>query len=107
MKKYASEPTINVGILTANEINFELYGDFEFDGKRHSGIYSAHLVKGKIVCKKDKEKIAEVNELFFKTMDPYGDSFLIKDVIIGVKFHWERKEKQRFLGSIKIIIEDG
>ena len=107
MKKYASEPTINVGILTANEINFELYGDFEFDGKKHSGIYSAHLAKGKIICKKGKEKIAEVNELFFKTMDPYGDSFLIKDVIIGVKFHWERKEKQRFLGSIKLIIEDG
>ena len=44
---------------------------------------------------------------FLKLKDPEGDSFLIKEVVIGVKFHWERKEKQRFLGSLKIIIEDG
>ena len=30
------------------------------------------------------------------------DSFIIKDVVIGVKFHWERKEKQRFQGSLKL-----
>ena len=107
MKRYVSEPLINVGILSESKINFELYGDFEFEDKKYSGIFSAQLVNGKIVCKNNKVKIAESGELFFKTMDPDGDSFLIKDVVIGVKFHWERKEKQRFLGSLKIIIEDG
>ena len=107
MKKYSSEPLINVGILSENKIDFELYGDFEYNNKKYSGIFSAQLINGKIVCKSNKEKIAETNELYFKTMDPEGDSFLIKDVVIGVKFHWERKEKQRFLGSLKIIIEDG
>ncbi len=107
MDKYSAEPLINVGILSDSEIHFELYGDFQYEGKKYSGIFSAQIVKSKIVCKKGKEKIAETNELFFKTLDPEGDSFLIKEVIIGVKFHWERKEKQRFLGSLKIIIEDG
>ncbi len=107
MEKYSSEPLINVGILTESKINFELYGDFDYEGKKYSGIFSAQLVNGKIVCKTNKEKIAETGEIFFKTMDPEGDSFLVKDVVIGVKFHWERKEKQRFLGSLKIIIEDG
>jgi len=107
MEKHSSEPLINVGILSEGKINFELYGDFEFEGKKYSGIFSAQLVNGKIVCKTNKEEIAESAELFFKTMDPNEDSFLIKDVVIGVKFHWERKEKQRFLGSLKIIIEDG
>ncbi len=107
MDRYATEPLINVGILSETKINFELYGDFEYERKKHSGVFSAQLVNGKIVCKSNKEKIAEAGELFFKTTDPDGDSFLIKDVVIGVKFHWERKEKQRFLGSLKIIIENG
>ncbi len=107
MKKYSTEPQINVGILSETKINFELYGDFEFDGNKYSGIFSVQLVNNKIICKSGKEKIAEADEIFFKTKDPQGDSFLIKDVTIGVKFHWERKEKQRFLGSLKIIIEDG
>jgi SpoIID/LytB domain protein len=32
---------------------------------------------------------------------------LIKDVVIGKNFHWEKKNNQRFRGSIKLIIEDG
>ncbi len=106
MKKYSTEPQINVGILSETKINFELYGDFEFEGKNCSGIFSAELENNKIICKNGKEKIAEADEIFFKTKDPERDSFLIKEVTIGVKFHWERKEKQRFLGSLKIIIED-
>jgi SpoIID/LytB domain protein len=28
-------------------------------------------------------------------------------VLIGINFHWEKKENQRFLGSLKIIVENG
>lgn len=35
-----------------------------------------------------------------------SDVFEIDDVTIGVDFHWERKEKQRFRGSISLIREE-
>lgn len=48
----------------------------------------------------------EYDELLFT---PAGDeaSFDLDDVVIGVNFHWERKERQRFGGSLKLIVEDG
>jgi SpoIID/LytB domain protein len=33
-------------------------------------------------------------------------SFDLIDVVIGINFHWERKENQRFKGALKIIIEN-
>ncbi|MEO8398231.1 MAG: SpoIID/LytB domain-containing protein [Ignavibacteriaceae bacterium] len=107
MEKYSSEPQIKVGIISDSEINFDLYGDFEFNGKKFSGIFSAQIINNRIICKKGKDIIAEADEVFFNTKDPTGDSFLIHDVTIGVKFHWERKEEQRFLGSLKLIKEKG
>ncbi len=32
--------------------------------------------------------------------------FELQDVTIGINFHWERKEVQRFKGELKIIVED-
>ena len=34
-------------------------------------------------------------------------AFELLDVTIGINFHWERKEDQRFQGSLKIIVENG
>ncbi|WP_301344126.1 SpoIID/LytB domain-containing protein, partial [uncultured Duncaniella sp.] len=36
-----------------------------------------------------------------------GDSFELEDVVIGVDFHWQRKERQQFRGSIRLIVSDG
>ncbi len=36
-----------------------------------------------------------------------GCTFEVADVVIGVGFHWERRENQRFSGSLKIIVENG
>jgi SpoIID/LytB domain protein len=37
--------------------------------------------------------------------NPARSSFIIKDVPIGIHFHWERKEDQEFLGELRIIRE--
>jgi stage II sporulation protein D len=99
------EPFIKVGILTEKQINFELHGDFKTYGLRQtfSGRFSAELVKDRIICKKGNEKIEISDEIVFEPQAPAIESFLLKDVIIGVKFHWERKEKQRFTGSLKLL----
>lgn len=39
--------------------------------------------------------------------NPEKSSFTIKDVPIGINFHWERKEDQEFKGEIEIIEKEG
>jgi SpoIID/LytB domain protein len=39
--------------------------------------------------------------------DPENDSFILRNVPIGIDFHWERKENQTFKGELKIIRENG
>jgi stage II sporulation protein D len=103
------EPKISVGILTERKINFDLYGEFNVEGVNQnlSGRFSAELIKDKIICKKGDDIFEYQNEIIFEPVDPSIESFLIKDVVIGLKFHWERKEKQRFAGTLKIIKDNG
>ena len=46
------------------------------------------------------------DELVFEPVNETTDAFELLDVTIGINFHWERKEDQRFLGSLKIIVEN-
>lgn len=109
MLGYDSEPLISVGILSDVKIKFELYGEYSSFGFKHffSGIYEAELVNDRIICKGDKDKIEITDEIIFEPQEPDNESFLIRDVVIGVKFHWERKEKQRFTHSLKLIKDNG
>lgn len=109
MLGYESEPLISIGILTDKKINFELYGDFSSFGFKHffSGRFEAELVNDRIICKSDSGKIEITDEIIFEPQEPESDSFLLRDVLIGVKFHWERREKQRFTHSLKLIKDDG
>ncbi len=104
MKKLKEEPQINVGILTQEKINFELYGDYKSEGfnRTFGGRFSAELSDDKIVCRAGEDKIIISNEIEFYPTDPEVDSFLIRGVTIGVKFHWERRENQRFSGILKL-----
>ena len=96
------EPFINVGIVTDKKISFELYGDFSVFGFKDSfsGVFMSELKDDMIICKSSKHKLDVINEIEFIPSDPVSESFLLRDVIIGKKFHWERKEKQRFIYSL-------
>lgn len=108
MQSYNNQPLISVGILTDKKIKFELYGEFSSFGFKHffSGRFEAEIVNNRIICKGDKDKIEISDEIIFEPQEPDNESFLIRDVVIGVTFHWERKEKQRFTHSLKLI-KDG
>lgn len=99
------EPVINVGIVTGKSIKFELYGDFSVTGFKDnfSGVYSAQIKDNQIHCKSSKHEIQVSDRLEFIPADPISESFLLKDVTIGNKFHWERKEKQRFIFSLVLL----
>jgi SpoIID/LytB domain protein len=99
-----NEPLISVGILTDNKVTFELYGDYSSNvaKKKLNGRFIAEVINNEIVCKSADDKIISKDELFFEPGDITTDTFQIRDVTIGVKFHWERKEKQSFAGTLKL-----
>ena len=92
-----TQPSLEVGIMEAEEIEFELLKD----GK---GVRKAALKGGKI----EFEGVLH-DELYFKAA-PSGSMFAqpafdLHGVTIGVKFHWERQETQCFAGDLKIIVD--
>jgi SpoIID/LytB domain protein len=104
-------PTIEVGILSSDFIRFKLTGCFRCsDGK---GVISEEIAggEGSVVavtnsffrfCMNGKE--CEIDDfLLFEPMDEENADIELFDVSIGVKFHWERAEKQRFKGKMKIL----
>ena len=96
------EPVITVGILSGKEIGFSLTKEFiSSDGIAICGIQQAVYRKGKI-CWQEKE----YDELSFTPQQDTSSFFELQDVTIGINFHWERKEVQRFKGELKIIVED-
>ena len=96
-----TEPQIAVGILSEKEIGFSFSERFiSSDGTAVSGMQQAVCRKGKI-CWQDKE----YNELSFTPRQGTSSFFELQDVTIGINFHWERKEVQRFKGKLKIIVE--
>lgn len=103
MRKYDSQPTIQVGILKQTEIKFVLRGEFVVNGGAEtvSGEGSVALSDGKILYKGNRYE-----SLLFSSADEESNFDLV-DVVIGIHFHWERKETQRFKGALKFILLDG
>lgn len=104
-----NEPLISVGIISEKQIEFELYGDFTSYGMKHtfSGRFTAGVYNDKIICKRASDKIEVSDEIIFEPQEAGIESFLIKDVTVGNKFHWRRKENERFTGSLKLIKDNG
>ena len=98
-----NEPFIQVGILLEKpSITFSLLSDYRLgDALVEAGIYSVKWAEGKILFRDER-----YDEIVFQPADPHKNAFELKDVIIGVNFHWERKEDQRFLGGLKFIVEN-
>ena len=94
-----SEPYIEVGILHRPEIEFTLGGSFMLNGtdKIFPGRYHAKRTENGILFR-DRQ----YESLCFKPIQDSG-FFDLHDVVIGIQFHWERKEDQRFPGELKVI----
>ena len=94
-----TQPKLEVGIMSASEIVFEILSD-------GAGLRTASLREGKI-----EYGGALYDELLFdaETLSTMfaQPSFILHDVTIGVGFHWERKENQKFAGALKIIVDKG
>lgn len=99
------EPQVRVGILSAPSLRFTLTGLFtSADSELVSGTHEARISESGIAFTIDGKTYTSVEY----TPNTYiGDSFELEGVTIGVDFHWQRKENQRFRGSLRIIVENG
>lgn len=95
------EPKLTVGIMFEPKIEFELLNTYTCNGAKVSGCQIAAYSDGKIAWNG-----GYYDELIFTPIDEQTDAFELKDVTIGINFHWERKEHQRFNGSLKLIVEN-
>lgn len=113
-------PKIEVGILFAPTVRFSLNGGNyrEANGTGGEGLLLSPGVyavskgadgRAVLVREEDgasKEEVGKVSLPFvLEPVDADASSFDLLDVVIGIDFHWERKEVQRFTGALRIIDE--
>ena len=101
-------PEIEVGILKGEGIRFKLHGSFSFEGsdKRWQGEMEAAVSGEKIELSREGDLLGEWNEVIFQALDASRHRFVVRDVVIGIGFHWEQKEDQEFLGALKLKVSD-
>ncbi len=103
-----NQPEIEVGIIAREQLEFKLECDFitEEKEKLPAGDYTAVLKNNRIVILTALGN--EITGNLLKLSPEKPDSFFgLKNVIIGVGFHWEQQENQKFQGALKLIPEDG
>ena len=99
----SNTPMVNVGIMTQKSILFVLNGPYieTKTGEELQGEQRAIWTNNKILF---NGKLYE--DLFFEPTDEQNCSFDLKAVTIGVDFHWQRREDQRFRGALNLAVTD-
>lgn len=95
----SKEPLVSVGIVSGQKIAFSLNSPYMAKGEEITGEQTVEFSEGGILWRGTLYR-----NLTFR---PQADdaSFSLKDVTIGVNFHWERQETQTFEGTLRIVVE--
>jgi stage II sporulation protein D len=103
-----TQPKITVGILVSEKLEFSLNYTFYTESKSEfpAGDYTATISDNKILLQSGTGEAIKTESFVFTPASPQS-YFELKGVTIGINFHWEQKEDQRFRGALKIIPEDG
>lgn len=92
-----TERMIEVGIMSAQEITFEIISD-------GAGPQKVRWCDGRIAYNG-----MLYDELYFdsRTLSTLFDqaSFILYDVTIGIDFHWQRKRTLQYAGGLKFVVE--
>ncbi len=100
-------PNIEVGILSAENIRICLNGMFRIQstGQVLEGEGMVAVSPGnKIILTVGEITVNADFPVLFEPEQPDASSFDLYDVVIGIRFHWERKETQRFKGALKLML---
>ena len=99
--QFSKEPTVSVGIVSGQEIVFTLNAPYTAKGAVFKGQQAVQFSEGGILWHGQQYR-----ELCFTPQSPDA-SFSLQDVTIGSGFHWERKQVQRFNGSLRLVVDSG
>ncbi len=97
---HGQEPHVSVGIVCDRQIDFVLNVPYAVEGCMAEGRQRVTFADGSILWNGKR-----YDQLLFHT-DKADASFVLKDVVIGINFHWERRETQAFSGSLRFVVED-
>ena len=98
-KRFPKEPVVSVGIVSGQEIKFSLNTPYNAKGMELTGEQVVSFSEGGILWNGN-----QYHELRLVPQSADG-SFSLEDVIIGVNFHWERRETQTFRGTLRLVVE--
>ena len=84
------ERDVRVGILKAPKVRVVFHSTYLLDGQSYEGEHCF---------------TPATEERFFVPADS-GATFTLKEVVIGIGFHWERKEEQTFCGALLLKMEE-
>lgn len=103
------EPNIEVGIVLKKEISFTLTGKYSLENSSlfYVGEWKARIENNQLVIEQGDKLNIFKDELILLPSDISKNHFEIKNVIIGIDFHWEQEENQIFQGALKLIIIEG
>ena len=93
------EPQVSVGIVSGQQIVFTLNAPYSAKGSDIMGEQLVEFSEGAILWHGQQYR-----ELLF-TPQQSDASFSLRDVTIGVNFHWERRQTQTFNGSLRLVVE--
>lgn len=98
----SEQPQITVGILHAERITFALQGEYrDKEGRNVAGEQTVRYTQNGI-----EWNGAVYGQLCFTPCDK-SSKFVLRDVVIGIGFHWQRTEDQTFRGGLEFVVEDG
>ena len=93
------QPNVTVGIVSGQKIHFSLNKPYLAKGETVTGEQVVEFSEGGVLWNGN-----QYSKLTFHPQSADA-SFSLSDVTIGVNFHWERKETQTFLGTLRFVVE--
>lgn len=93
------QPNVTVGIVSGQKIHFSLNKPYLAKGETVMGEQVVEFSEGGVLWNGN-----QYSKLTFHPQSADA-SFSLSDVTIGVNFHWERKETQTFLGTLRFVVE--
>lgn len=95
-----SEPEIQVGILSQEEVTFVLNEPYQCNGQRVTGEQTVSCRNGELLW--NGQSYPRL------CLTPEGEgNFTLPAVTIGINFHWQQKEAQTFQGGIMLKAHEG
>ena len=113
IRKMRNQPQVSVGIMHADQIRFTLNDQYRLVEKNGITNIKGPVYQGDLTIEMAEEgkftfEGQQYSEIMFEPVEKQKTAtFWLRDVVIGVNFHWERKEDQKFEGCLKFIVENG